>query len=206
MKKINLLKNMLWAVTGAVVLTWSACYPPYFESIEQPEEAELESSFAVDITVACDQDLSEAGRIVSNIGLQLPDSWDEMTTALNTDYRLIFGIKLPLGWTVEDNFPFTGADTGIFSYSESLSMEMNLTYPPGANYYWWMSENPDYLQTSSGDNLFLSGHYHRRSARHLLPGIFTGLLGRICLIPSSVIFNTRSDLCQPGRYRLCNQP
>ncbi|MBW6459544.1 MAG: DUF1565 domain-containing protein [Bacteroidales bacterium] len=150
MKKINLLKNMLWAVTGAIVLTWSACYPPYFESIEQPEEAELESSFPVDITVACDQDLSEAGRIVSNIGLQLPDSWDEMTTVLNTNYRLIFGIKLPLGWTVEDNFPFTGADTGIFSYSEPLSIEMNLTYPPGANYYWWMSENPDYLQTSSG--------------------------------------------------------
>ena len=154
MKTSVLLKNLLWVITGAIVLTWSACYGPYFESIEQPEEAELESSFAVDITVACYENLTEADRIVPNIGLQLPDSWDEIANTMNTDYRLIFGIRLPLGWTVEDNFPFTGADTGIFSYSEYLSMEMNHTYPPGANYYWWISENPEYLQTSSGTIYF----------------------------------------------------
>ena len=151
MKTPNQVKRLLWAVVAVIVLTWTACYPPEFRDIEQPGSAEYNDTFGVDISVLKLQSEYGPDSIFSRIGMALPTEWAMMLENRgSTNYRLVFGIRLPGGWSVADNIPFTGDDEGIFSYSDSLTQLMTGYYPPDTGYYWWVSETPETMNVSMG--------------------------------------------------------
>jgi len=78
-----------------------------FLSIDQPDLADPNSTFDVPITVSLTPE-EEGG-------------------------RGYFGIRLPIGWTVEDSISYTGIYNGTFIYSseQSDSMEVFDSVPNG---------------------------------------------------------------------------
>jgi predicted outer membrane repeat protein len=152
--KTKFFQGLLWIFSGTVILTWVTCNPPYINSIDQPETAGLNSPFEVDVSVA-KYGPGGAEQILSRIGLQLPAGLSDIAGHLETTpHRLIFGIEMPLGWTVQDSITFTGDDEGFFIYSDFLSGEMTNTTPPASGYYWWVSETCETMNTANGQVFF----------------------------------------------------
>ena len=83
-----------------------------FLSIDQPDLADPNSTFDVPITVAL--------------------------TPEDGSGRGYFGIRLPIGWTVQDSISFTGVLNGIFVYSSQLSDSMELFENSPNGYHWWI--------------------------------------------------------------------
>ncbi len=83
-----------------------------FLSIDQPDLADPNSTFDVPITVALTPDEGSG--------------------------KGHFGIRLPIGWTVEDSISFTGVLNGIFVYSSQLSDSMELFESSPDGYHWWI--------------------------------------------------------------------
>lgn len=151
MKISTLLKSILWAVIAVIVFTWSACNPPQFSDIEQPGSADYYDTFGVDITVSQLEYNSGPESVLSQIGIALPEDLSViLKNSTSTEYRLVFGIKLPEGWNVTDNIPFTGDDEGVFAYSDSLTQVMTSSFPPDTGYFWWVSETQQTMDTSMG--------------------------------------------------------
>jgi hypothetical protein len=114
MKKLKPFKSVLVVTIIGLILFFSGCYE--FDFVIQPTEAEKNSSFEVQVSITTDSEGDGA------------------------EYYPYFGIKLPVGWTVQDSIAFTHLDgTGILVYSDSLVQEMNLIDPPEDGYYWWVS-------------------------------------------------------------------
>jgi len=93
-----------------------------FLSVDQPEIAESNSTFDVPITISLHPD--------TGIG------------------RGHFGLRIPIGWAVDDSISFTGIFNGEFVYSEVLSDSMEAIINPPTGYYWWVgvSDSVDSLQ------------------------------------------------------------
>jgi predicted outer membrane repeat protein len=141
--------RLFWILSGAVLLTWVACYPPTI-SVDQPELADMYAPFEVEV-IAEGHGNNSVEQIFSRVGLQLPAGLAAPADrSEETPYRLIFGIEMPVGWTVTDSIPFTGVDEGIFVHSDFLSDEMTTSYPPPSGYYWWASETVENMSASSG--------------------------------------------------------
>jgi len=114
MKNPNRTINTILAFIAAILLFIAGCY--HFEYVNQPDVADLNSSFTVEICVQTEDPLQPGY------------------------YYPYFGIKLPDGWSVEDSIAFTyGDSTGTFVYSDSLVNLMNQIDPPETGYYWWVS-------------------------------------------------------------------
>jgi hypothetical protein len=155
MKPSTLIKSLLWSIIAVAVLNWIACDPLMFNNIDQPENTGLNESFEVDITVF-GTEYGSSDSILSRIGMALPPEWTLLLEPDDqpTDYRIVFGIMLPIDWVVTDNITFTGDDEGVFVYSDSLSQQMNLQYPPDSLYRWWVSETPETMDTNQGNIYF----------------------------------------------------
>jgi predicted outer membrane repeat protein len=83
------------------------------ETIVQPKTADPNSTFNVPITIKLTPE-EEGG-------------------------KGYFGIRLPVGWTIEDNIPFSGSMNGTFIYSSDHSNSMEIFEKSPAGYYWWVS-------------------------------------------------------------------
>ncbi len=90
-----------------------SCYE--FLSIDQPEFADPNSTFEVPITVALTPE-EEGG-------------------------RGYFGIRLPIGWTVEDSISYSGVHNGTFIYSSAASASMDSLSNAPNGYYWCVCES-----------------------------------------------------------------
>ena len=133
MKNLRLYYLFLSAILINTILLFSGCYE--FDFVIQPDSAELNSSFEVQVSITTDSD------------------------ANNGEYTPYFGIKLPVGWTVQDSIEFTylqGVLTGKFVYSDSLVQEMNLLDPPEIGYYWWVGAGMDSVAYFSDDTFLFN--------------------------------------------------
>lgn len=110
-------------VTAALVLFFLFCACYEFTLVNQPHSMETNSSFTVDIN------------ITTNDG------------SGNTWYSAFFGIKLPEGWTVEDNIAFTyNLGNGVFMYSDSASQAQENIDPAEEGYYWWVAQSEEEVE------------------------------------------------------------
>jgi hypothetical protein len=213
--KTRTLQKFLWIFPGAVIFTWMGCFPPHFESINQPESANLNSTFEVEICV--EDGYSSVDKVLPQIGLQLPPSLKDLNNpGKDTPYRLIFGVSIPLSWSVDDSISFTGIDEGIFAHSEFLSGEMTVQNPPPPGYYWWVSETIETMDTAAGQvfftpvittsnfrgNFFINysvGHWQDTSYYTLTDDLSSGHLITCGLEDTVYVFNTANE--GPGSLR-----
>ena len=92
-----------------LVFFFVACYD--FEFVIQPDIAQLNSTFEVQIGVSIDS-LEEGG---------IPH----------------FGILLPVGWSVKDSIKYIGDVNGMFVFSQIMSDSLEILEPSLPGYYWW---------------------------------------------------------------------
>jgi len=85
----------------------------HFESVDQPDNVDINSTFEVDIKVSIE--------------------------AENQGGIPYFGILLPVGWTVLDSIPYSGTLNGTFIHSVAQSDTMELEDQAPEGYYWWVS-------------------------------------------------------------------
>jgi hypothetical protein len=133
MKKKDLLTVLLLAALCCIVLLIAGCYE--FDFVIQPSSAEKNSSFEVRVSITTDYD--------GNGNYYIP----------------YFGIRLPVGWTVQDSIEFSyfaGLGTGVLTYSDSLAQEMNLLDPPKTGYYWWVAEGQENVPYTPNDTFLFN--------------------------------------------------
>lgn len=137
-----------------LILSWAACYPPTL-NVDQPDTAEVNSSFESEVEVTSNGD-EESKKIISRMEIKIPEEYQHLMsdnqTRADTFWR--FGIKIPTGWNVTDSIWFTGVDSGNFVYSSVISDQMDSLYPSGTDYYWWVSQTTDEYSTESGQISF----------------------------------------------------
>lgn len=105
------MKKYLSIVLVFSLFLLSGCYE--FESINQPDYANPNSTFDVPITVKIEEGAHDI-----------------------TPY---FGILLPNGWSVGDSISYSGSLDGTLIYSSEYSDSMEIKDPAPNGYYWWVS-------------------------------------------------------------------
>jgi len=103
-------KSLLLVVIFSLLLL-TGCYE--FESINQPDYANPNSTFDVPITVKIEEG--------------------------EDDIIPYFGILLPNGWSVGDSISYSGCLDGTLIYSSEYSDSMENKDPAPDGYYWWVS-------------------------------------------------------------------
>jgi hypothetical protein len=109
MKDLLTYKKLYKLFSISSLLIFMNCYQ--FVSVDQPDLADHNSSFEVPITINVSAH-DEAG-------------------------RGYFGIRLPVGWTVEDSIAYSGIHSGTCVYSSWASARMGAP----AGYYWWVGQS-----------------------------------------------------------------
>jgi predicted outer membrane repeat protein len=137
MKQKTFTKKMPLALAVIIFLMLSACFQ--FDWVIQPNSAQLNSSFDVEVSVTTDD---------GNGNSFIP----------------YFGILLPEGWTVDDSIDFI-YDTipGILVYNDSLSLEMDTIDQAPDGYYWWVSRATDPVVYNYGDTYLCTPTIHTGS-------------------------------------------
>jgi len=143
MKVKTTLQYIAWISFVIAILSWGACFPPTFK-VEQPQAADTHSSFVSLVMIDRQTGIEEEqfSRLIE-INSQIPFDFitQNITDDLREPYLINFGIKLPRGWTVEDNIVFVGSEMGMISYSHWLASDITRLYPPEHGYYWWVGES-----------------------------------------------------------------
>jgi len=117
MKMLNRnLKTGIFIIIS-ISLLFGGCYE--FNFVIQPYSAETNSTFEVQISTTT-------------------------TDGNSNNYIPYFGVKLPIGWIVQDSIYFvSGTNSGYFVYCDSLVQEMNSIDQPPPGYYWWVCAGID---------------------------------------------------------------
>lgn len=152
-------KENLLVAAMLVLFTVFGCYE--FRSVNQPTEGMTNSSFDVGIVMQEDDDESNDWTV-------------EDGTLTKTG---LFGILLPVGWTIEDNitlnieasdsipdgeggYVYASADHDgeyVIAYSESQTTMLNdSTGTPPDGYYWWGATSATPLDMAFFDSLYFT--------------------------------------------------
>jgi predicted outer membrane repeat protein len=110
--KTILIKDKIFLLLVFFFLFFITCNY-HFDSVNQPNAADPNSTFEVQITVRLEAE--DRGGIP------------------------YFGIRLPVGWTIMDNISYTGVLSGTLVYSAEMSDSMEIVDNPPEGYYWWVS-------------------------------------------------------------------
>jgi len=162
--------------TLGIILMLSSCFR--FESIEQPEVAEPNSTFEIDVSIS------------------FPDAQD------NSYHESHYSILLPSEWNSEDSLFFSGTLSGVYLFSEELSDTMEIQDPAPVGYTWWT-----YMASATVDTLASEGGMVSFT-QSVQPGATTGLFFiDYCLeFPSSGYFSHYQDKDNPLWLGTDNSP
>ena len=127
MMKTVLFKNKMFILLIFLFLFLITC-KYYFDSVNQPDLVNHNSTFEVQITVRLEAE--DKGGIP------------------------YFGIRLPNGWTVKDSISYNGILSGTFFYSAAMSDSMEIVDNSPAGYYWWVSIGDSVDSLLNGNVLF----------------------------------------------------
>lgn len=134
--------KMLIAAALFPALFFISCYE--WRNIFQPDIVDINSSFDVWLSAQDDGN---------------PDN--DWTNPDNHDYGL-FGVMLPVGWTVEDNIQYYVVTTepgydndGFLVYDADHSATLQDSLPAPFGYYWWGAKSENEVSMIYFDSLYL---------------------------------------------------
>ena len=165
MKKTFTLRNVLrkkenWLLLAMFGLLFVfGCYE--FKLVDQPTEAYINSTFDVNIVLGPDDD---------------PDNDYTIEDGDLADNKGLFGVLLPIGWTITDSMAVRveAADSllkdevwvkptvdhsgdYVFAYNEDQTQMLNDSTPaPPEGYYWWGAKTTENVDLAFFDSLYFT--------------------------------------------------